>query len=384
MLGLAMPQTIEIVPKLLSIVHGVSCSRPRITSGRCVAVIATLGFGLSCAPALAGVANAGIAGSSTGNPLAGLPWGNYTGSLDEVFPAYAAAQGQQRELLGRIALSPRMRWFGPWYSDTEVQSIASDYIANVTGGRPEVLAQVAIFRLVPWEYASCRRLPSSAEQSSFKRWIDAFAAGIGSARVALVLQPDLPFALCVPHRSRLPLQLVTYAAQRFSALPRTTVYIDAGAADWPTVAQAVQLLREAGVRYARGFALGATHYDSTEREIRFGEKVARALGAAHIAGRHFVINTAQNGRPFTHQQYHGSNYDNAAVCSTSSSRRCVTLGIPPTADVTNSRWGLSARARGTAGRLVDAYLWIGRPWLDNQNDPFDLQRSLALARTSPF
>ena len=42
------------------------------------------------------------------------------------------------------------------------------------------------------------------------------------------------------------------------------------------------------------------------------------------------------------------------------------------------------RARTLARSVVDAYLWLGRPWLDNQNDPFDLQRSLALARTTPF
>jgi hypothetical protein len=29
-------------------------------------------------------------------------------------------------------------------------------------------------------------------------------------------------------------------------------------------------------------------------------------------------------------------------------------------------------------------MWIGRPWLDNQADPFDLQRALALARSTPF
>jgi hypothetical protein len=37
-----------------------------------------------------------------------------------------------------------------------------------------------------------------------------------------------------------------------------------------------------------------------------------------------------------------------------------------------------------AARWVDGYLWIGRPWLDFQASPFDLQRSLAIARTTPY
>ena len=348
------------------------------------AALSVIAPALGAGPAQAGVANAGLPGAPATNPLAGMPWGNYTGPLDEVFPAYDQAQGEEKTLLGLIALRPRMRWFGAWYSDEEAQATASDYIANVTGGEDSVLTQMAVFRLVPWEYAACRRLPTAAEQASYRQWIDSLAAGIGSARVALVLQPDLPFSSCVPHHSPLPLQLVAYAARAFSALHHTTVYIDAGASDWAGVRQASAMLLMAGVRYTRGFALGATHYDSTAREIAFGAKLVAALRRAGAGGMHFVINTAQNGRPFTHQQYRGANYDNAAACRTRASVRCVTLGIPPTTDVASPRWGLSPALRSAAARLVDAYLWIGRPWLENQSDPFELSRSLALAATTPF
>lgn len=349
-----------------------------------VAALAVLTALLAAVPARAGVANAGLAGPRHSDPIAGLRWGKYTGAQDEVLPAYDAAGGRVRSLLAKIALAPRTRWFGAWYSDEQAQRTVQRYIANVTGGNPDVMAQAAVFRLEPWEHAACAALPSAAEQASYRAWIDNFAAGIGSARMALILQPDLPFAMCVPHRSRLPLSLVAEAARVFSALPHTTVYIDVGAADWPTVSEAVSLLRTAGVAGARGFALNATHYDSTESEIRFGARVARGLARAGIPDRHFVINTASNGRPFTYQQYHGPSFDNAGVCASRASRRCVTLGIPPTWRVSDRHWGLSRSARALAGRYVDAYLWYGRPWLDNQSDPFDLPRSLQLAATSPF
>ena len=339
---------------------------------------------LTGAPAQAGVANAGLAAASPTDPLAGLPWGNYTGSQDEAMPSYDSATGVNRQMLARVALRPRMRWYGPWYPDATIEQTARAYLANVTGGRGDVLAQVAIFRLDPWEDAACRNLPTVAQQASYKRWIDGFAAGIGATRVALVLQPDLPFAFCVPRHSQLPLHMVAYAARIFSALPHTTVYIDAGAADWPTVSQAVGLLRAAGVRYARGFALNATHYDATGNEIRFAAAVARALARAGYPGRHAVINTSSNGRGFTFQQYHGPDFNNAIPCTNRTSRRCVTLGIPPTANVASPQWGLSASTRRLATRYVDAYLWIGRPWLYRQADPFLLQRAILMARTTPF
>ncbi|MGZ4307023.1 MAG: glycoside hydrolase family 6 protein [Solirubrobacteraceae bacterium] len=360
---------------------------PHITAvmAACVVAVAACALLLVAPVASAGVANAGLAGASSSDPIAGLPWGNYSGPLDEVFPAYRAASGEDRRLLGLIALRPRVRWFGAWYPDASAQRIAREYIANVTGGRDDVLAQMAVFRVDPWEGAACLRLPTARQQVSYRRWIDAFAAGIGTSRVALILQPDLPFAACVPHHSRLPLELVSYAARRFAALPHTTVYLDAGAGDWSTVSRAVSMLRGGGVRYLRGFALNATHYDSTPSEVRFGARVVAELARAGIPDRHFVINTAQNGRPFTYQQYHPrSTFDNASVCHSRLASRCVTLGIPPTTDVASPKWHLSRGVRRIAARSVDAYLWLGRPWLINQNDPFDLQRSLALARTTPF
>lgn len=342
--------------------------------------LALLTVGAGAPSALAGVANAGLS-DATPNPLVGMVWGNYSGRYDEVFPAYRRARGEDKRLLAAIALRPRMRWFGAWYPNRAARSVIHDYIADVTRGNPTVLSQVAVFRLVPWEHKSCDRLPTRAERVSYKQWIDAFARGIGSSRVAMVLQPDLPFALCVPHHSRVPLEEVAYAAKVFDALPHTTVYIDVGAADWPSVGQAVSMLNGAGIRYTRGFALNATHYDTTQREILFGARIARRLGRAH---RHFVINTADNGRGFTYQQYHGHDFDNATACHARGQPRCVTLGIPPTVAVADRRWGLSRSARAVAVREVDAYLWYGRPWLYYQNDPFQLQRTLQLARTNPF
>jgi endoglucanase len=338
---------------------------------------------LLAVPARAGVANAGIPGAPAGNPLAGLAWGSYDGPDDEVFPTYSATSGQTHRLLGKIALQPRMRWFGSWYPDATARQSASDYIANSTRGRADVLSQMAVFRLDPWEDDACRRLPTASAQASYRSWVDAFAAGIGSSRVALVLQPDLPFALCIPHHSRVPLQLVAYAARVFGALPHTTVYIDVGAADWPSIGQAVSMLRAAGIRYARGIALNATHYDSTPRQIVFGSQVVGALARAGFPGRHVVINTAQNGRPFTFQQYHG-NFLFVPACRSRASRLCLTLGIPPTADVANRRWGLSRAVRRLAARVVDAYLWVGRPWLDTTSQHLDVPRALAMVRTSPF
>ena len=73
-----------------------------------------------------------------------------------------------------------------------------------------------------------------------------------------------------------------YAARKFSALPRTRVYIDGGVSDWPkdNPAKAADILMPAGVRYARGFALNSTHYATTGDNIDFGTRAGRRAADA--------------------------------------------------------------------------------------------------------
>lgn len=354
---------------------------PRATAALALIVILVLALAPT---ARAGTANAGIPGAPASNPLSGLPWGDYTGSLDGVYPAYQKAQGRDKTLLGKIALKPLTYWFGAWDSDNTVKRTIQTYLAYQTGGQSNVLAQFAVFRLNPWEQKACTNLPGAAARASYKRWIDHVAAAIGSTRVALILQPDLPFALCPPHHrgSNVQLGLVRYAARRFNSLPHTTVYIDVGAGDWESASQAVWLLKRAGERYTRGFSLNDTHFDSTGNELRFGAEVVRLLAHAGIPGKHFVINTAENGSPFLYYKYHG--HGDPPACGTTSSKMCASLGIPPTTDVANPAWGLSSKARSIAASEADAYMWIGRPWLDNGSYPFDPARAEAMAASSPF
>ena len=327
----------------------------------------------------AGTANAGLPGASKTNPLAGLQWGIYRGPIDGVYPAYQAARGRNRRLMAKIALQPLTIWTGAWYPVSYAQTVAREIVQDTTGGNANLLSQIAVFRLDPWEV--CHGSWSTGDQVSYRAWISQFAAGIGRSRVALILQPDLPFALCAG--SSVPTQLVAYATAKFTALRHTTVYIDVGAAEWASVGQAVSLLEQAGIQHVRGFALDVTQYGSTAAELEYGAAIARALGAAGIRNKHFVINTDENGAPFFAGQYPG-NANEARACDSPHDRVCVTLGIPPTTDVANPHWGLSATDRVIARQDADAYLWAGRPWVDNNSGAFVFSRALQLALSTPF
>lgn len=333
-------------------------------------------------PATTTVASADAGGD---NPLAGGTWGVYKGGADGVWPAFQAASGVDRGLIAKSALRPRVRWFGQWIADGDIQAKVRDYVVQTQAGDPDVLIHMAVFRLWPKTEAAKDVPLTDADLASYKRWVDNAARGIGDARVALVLEPDLAVAL-KGWRPEVRLELARYASRVFSALPRTSVYLDGSDGDWLSVERAVDMLRKSGVEYARGFALGATHYASTRGNIRYAKAVSDALADVGIPGKHAVIDTADNGRPFTwlkfYDMYPRGDYDNAPVCQTKAQRHCVTLGIPPTADVANPRWGLPDTLVPVAREYVDAYLWFGRPWLYRQASPFALDRTLAVGRTT--
>ncbi|WP_235558813.1 glycoside hydrolase family 6 protein [Nocardioides sp. Leaf285] len=328
--------------------------------------------------------------AAAGNPLAGRPWGVYKGSQDMAWEPYVRATGETKRTLGVIALAPKAKWFGHWIPDSQIADRVRDYIDNAQAGDPETLVQMTIFRMVPWELETCKRLPTQAERASYRRWTDAFASAVGDAHTAIVLQPDGPFALCAPGGSKVPSRLIAYTARVLSGLPHTSVYIEAGAADWPSegqggVAKVLDFLIPGGIQYARGISLNGTHYSATSDEIRRGAAIVEALAQRGITGKHVVINTSGNGQPFKFGTYTGPDPLNAQTCrSDTDPRTCVALGIPPTTDVANARWGLPTDVAALAREYVDGYVWFGRPWLYRQNSPFVMQRALAVVRNSPY
>ena len=327
------------------------------------------------------------------NPLAGRPWGTYKGPQEMAWAPYVNATGTKKQLLGYIALAPKAKWFGAWISNSQISQRVTDYIKNAQAGDPDTLVQMSIFRMVPWEHDACTRLPTRAERHSYRTWINRFATAVGDTPTAIVLQPDGPFALCAPHGSLVPSHLVAYAAKVRSALSHTSVYIDAGAADWPApggqggVDSAVKILVDGGIQYAHGFSLDNTHYSSTVNEVARAAAISQKLAALGYADRRAVINTSSNGHPFEFGKYTGKDPDNANVCQSTTAAlttTCVTLGIPPTTRVGASAWGLPRATKRLARQYVDAYLWAGRPWLYRQNQPFVTSRALQLVRTTPF
>lgn len=359
----------------------------RFTSPRARRIaIATV---LAAGACVAGLAPAGSAAAKTVyvNPIAGYPWGIYRGASDGLYPAYENAKGATRAVLRRMALTPHVRWYTSFIPASDIAEKVSADITQEQAGNPNVLVWMAMFRLWPYHESAKMRPLTLSDRDAYKRWVNNAARGIGSSRVAIVLEPDLPVTMKSWHPA-VRYALVRYAAQHFSALPNTTVYLDAGSADWRNVGNDVAMLSAAGIGYVHGFELGSTHHTATAAEVRYGRQVSMALARAGYGMKHYIIDTSDNGHGYTWGQFYrahpNGDFNDPPACTSMTERDCVALGIPPTTDVTSSAWGLPTRLTKTLQRRCDGFVWIGRPWMADNGQYFSLQKAINETRTSPY
>jgi endoglucanase len=150
---------------------------------------------------------------------------------------------------------------------------------------------LSTYRLV---HGTCRSGDPPSEQQAYHDFITGFAQGIGSYPAVLFLEVDSLITSPCLNRQGLAVRMseLSDAINVLTATcPHLVVYLDAGAADALSARHAARLLRRAGVAKIQGFFLNATHFDWTKNEIRYGRQISRLIG-----GKHFVINTGENGR----------------------------------------------------------------------------------------
>jgi endoglucanase len=333
--------------------------------------------------AQAGTANGGLPGAGA-NPIAHVAWG--VPHDDNVWSLYQSTKGSNHTQLAQLALEPRALWLGWENPNREVQAQTAAAVAAQQNGNPNALSEFATFELNPWENQKANGVDKPAVRASWnvradEAWYRNMAAGIGSARALVIEQVDLPAAWNIP--STEPEQIGTYAAKVLSANPHTTVYIDAGTFGWLTPAHDALLLLRSGIRYARGFALDDTDYDPTATEDEFGAQVIAALAGLGVTGKHFIVNTDENGQPYKPDQLKGKGINDAPVCHGAIQTVCQRTGIPPTTNVASARWHLGIEAGQDAKRYCEGYVWSGQPW-EIDAGPFQPTYALRLAENGEY
>ncbi|SDZ04035.1 endoglucanase [Geodermatophilus africanus] len=257
--------------------------------------------------------------ATTDNPLAGMAFHG----LNTAAARAAGQPGRSAEdtaALAELAAVPTATWLGAWSGD--LTTAVRQEVASARG-----VGAVPVFVTYNVPERDCGGYSAGGVGSSaeYLRWVQAVAAGIGTATAVVVVEPDALAQLCGDPAARL--SLLRSAVELLEANPGTHTYLDAGNPTWMSASTMAERLRAAGGTTADGFALNVSNFQTTAANVAYGQQVSALLGGAH-----FVVDTSRNGNGA------GSDWCNPPGRA---------VGERPTAQ--------------TGQRGVDAYLWIKRP-----------------------
>ncbi len=209
----------------------------------------------------------------------------------------AAHPGDPRQpvMESRIGAHPAAVWF----TDGTPSTITSRVGAVTSGGAAQGRVPVVVAYAIPDRDCGGASQGGASDLAAYDAWIDAFADGLGTGEVFVILEPDaIAQADCLDAGER---------ADRFASLaragrvlkaanPRARVYHDAGHSAWNAPGRQAALLRQAGAASAAssdGVFSNVSNFNPTSAEVAYTRRVLDGLGGP--AGLGAVIDTSRNG-----------------------------------------------------------------------------------------
>lgn len=227
--------------------------------------------------------------------------------------------------LDKIASQAQTDWFGDWNADIKSEVSARTTTITNAGKLPVFVAYN-----IPKRDCGSYSAGGAASADAYRTWIRNFAAGIGTRKAVVILEPDALAAmscLSATEQQTLRIDLIKDAVQVFKAQGNIAVYIDAGHPGWQSAATMIQRLSSASVANADGFSLNISNFETNANVESYGNSISNGLN-----GKHFVFDSSRNG-----------------------------LGAGSTWCNPDGR-GLGTSPTTSTGRaLIDAILWIKHP-----------------------
>jgi endoglucanase len=245
-------------------------------------------------------------------------------------------------LMYELASQPIFRWIGK--SDRNPERNTRVFLQRAAERAPGSVPGITV---LAHHGESCKRGYTGGGRkldARYRRWFKRFVRGLRNHRAIVVLEPDgLGTLKCLRGSRRLSrLRNMRFATQLLAKKPNVTTYIDGGASDWRPAREMARYLRASGISRVRGFALNVTHFDTNANNFRYGLRISRMLG-----GKHFVINTDENGR--------GRVWYRRWISRARNLWRTVNVWCNP------KRSGLGTRPQAVNHPVLDGYLWMSRP-----------------------
>lgn len=254
---------------------------------------------------------------------------------------WAHSHPREAGMLNVIAAQPEVHRWGNWTGPHPGIQV-SQFLTRTQFEQPGTVPEFATYWIVDSKriHTHCHHYADPLwRQRAYHNWVESLARGVGDFHAIMFEEMDSLITVGCLSRQGLKVREHELADANaiLSQVPHLVVYQDAGAADALHAPEMARILRASGVSQIQGFYLNSTHFDWTSHEIAYGEQISRLTG-----GKHFVVNTAENGAGPLHPR-NRVKYGNELLCNPLNRG----LGPKPTFN--------------TGYRNVDAFAWIANP-----------------------
>ncbi|POX47621.1 glycoside hydrolase family 6 protein [Streptomyces sp. Ru72] len=186
-----------------------------------------------------------------------------------------------------------------WFADPSPSTITARVRAVTSAAAAEGRVPVLVAYTVPDRDCGGASGGGAPGLAAYDAWIDAFAAGLGSGEVIVILEPDsVAQSDCLTKEQQ---------AGRFASLARAgrvlkaadrraRVYYDGGHSGWKPATEQASLLEQAGAgspQGSDGIFTNVSNFQRTTDEIAYARQVLAGLRGPASLGA--VIDTSRNG-----------------------------------------------------------------------------------------
>jgi endoglucanase len=208
----------------------------------------------------------------------------------QVLRSKTVLSGSQRSSLVHLSRQPVATWIG---DDVAVSVVARQVRALVSAAAARREIPVLVLYAIPHRDCGGRSGGGEPSARAYRAWVDRVAAGLGSRRAVVVLEPDsLAQEGCLaPALRRQRVALLRYAVSTLARDRASLVYLDGGNSRWQPAAVMAARIAQVGVTRVRGFSVDVAGFGALDREVAYGREISARLGRVP-----FLVDTSRNGR----------------------------------------------------------------------------------------
>jgi endoglucanase len=231
------------------------------------------------------------------------------GAKGQIASLKANGQKAEARLIRELIKTPQAAWF-TGKSPTQVKEQVAKVVADAAA---EGTVPVLVAYNIPFRDCAQFSAGGATTTGQYKRWIRAFAEGIGDAEAIVVVEPDglgvIPYYTdingnaewCQPPEATDPatadderFDMLNYAVDVLKAQPNVAAYLDGTHSAWLGVGDIADRLVKAGVDRADGFFLNASNYQYSANLVQYGTWISSCIASGDYAG---CANQYWNGGP---------------------------------------------------------------------------------------